>query len=197
MALNELELTAERKELLISIANYSAAALKENKILNLNFICTHNSRRSQLAQVWAHYAINHYKLQNINSFSGGTEVTAFYSNTVKTLQEVGFTFHIKSFSHQNPVYEISADNLTSPLRAFSKRYDNAVNNKPFMAITTCNHADENCPFIPDAQQRFHLPFTDPKAADGQADALEVYKNTSKQIAGELHFVFKTIKTLLG
>lgn len=197
IALNELELTDERKELLISIASYIAAELKEKKIVNLNFICTHNSRRSQLAQVWAHYAVNYYKLQNINSISGGTEVTAFYSNTVKTLQEVGFTFHIKDFSHQNPIYEINADGFKTPILGFSKRYDDALNQKPFIAITTCNHADENCPFIPEAIQRFHLPFIDPKASDNKSNALEEYKNTSKHIAGELSFVFKKVRTELS
>lgn len=196
-ALMDLELTDDRKKLLLAIAAFMADELKANNTVNLNFICTHNSRRSQLAQVWAHYAISYYKLKNVYSFSGGTEATAFFSNTVKTLQEVGFEFRIKEFSHQNPVYELTSDKFTTPLIGFSKVYDNPINQKPFIAITTCNHADENCPFIPDAVKRFHLPFIDPKASDNEPNTLEVYKNTSKIIAGELRFVFKTVRTLLG
>lgn len=196
-ALNELELTAMRKTLLTSIATFIADELKEKRTVNLNFICTHNSRRSQLSQVWAQYAIEYYKLSNIHSFSGGTEETAFFSNTVKTLQEVGFEFHIQKFSHQNPVYEIHADLFKAPLIGFSKVYDHTINQKPFIAITTCNNADENCPFIPDTVKRFHLPFVDPKASDNEPNTMEVYKNISKTIAGELSFVFKTVKTLVG
>lgn len=195
-ALNDLKLSAERRTLLEDIAQFMVSELKANKRVNLNFICTHNSRRSQLSQVWAHFAIDYFELRNIYSFSGGTEVTAFYSNTVKTLQEVGFIFHIKDFSHQNPVYEISAEKMKNPIIGFSKVYDDVVNQKPFIAVTTCNKADENCPFITDAVKRFHLPFVDPKASDNYPNTLEVYKNTSKIIAGELGFMLKTVREQL-
>lgn len=192
-ALKELSLSEERKSLLLKIANFIASELKSNNIVNLNFICTHNSRRSQLSQVWAHFAVDYFKLNLIHSFSGGTEATAFYSNTVKTLQEVGFEFHIKDFSHQNPVYEISSKNMTTNIVGFSKVYEHPTNQKPFIAITTCSHADENCPFIADAVQRFHLPFKDPKAADHTPEAMETYKKTSQLIAGELGYIFENVK----
>jgi len=188
-----LSIDSARIDLLTNIAQFIASEFKKNKIINLNFICTHNSRRSQLCQVWAKYAIDYFKLKNINSFSGGTSVTAFYRNTVKTLQEVGFKFEISEFSHQNPVYLISYKNCTSPIIGFSKFYDDEINKKPFIAITTCSNAEENCPFISEAIERFHLPFNDPKTFDNSLYKAEKYLETNKQIAGEIHFIFDFIK----
>ena len=135
-------------------------------------------------------------MSDINSFSGGTAATAFYRNTVKTLQEVGFTFQIIEFSHQNPVYAINYKNGINPIVGFSKLYDDEYNKKPFIAITTCSNADEDCPFIPDAIHRFHLPFVDPKSSDGFINQAETYLETNKQIAGEIHTIFKIVQDSL-
>ena len=191
-AFKEIELTAERKDLLNYIAKEIKKEYVKNNTVNLNFICTHNSRRSQLGQVWSFFAANYFDL-NINTFSGGTEVTAFFRNTVKTLQSVGFTFNIIDFSHQNPKYEISFEGTEKNILGFSKIYDDKVNPENFIAITTCNNADKNCPFIPTASHRFHLPFVDPKASDGTKEQDKTYLKTSKQIAGEIFFIFSEIK----
>ena len=192
-ALSDLQIDKKRIILLESIAAYIVNELKQHKNVNLNYICTHNSRRSQLAQVWSSYATNYFKFKNIENFSGGTAVTAFFRNTVKTLQEVGFKFQLSEFSHQNPEYLINYKNCTSPIIGFSKLYDSEQNKKPFIAITTCSNADENCPFIPDAIERFHLPFNDPKSFDNTLYQSEKYLEASKQIAGEIHFIFNIIK----
>ncbi|UMB54965.1 hypothetical protein MKD41_05695 [Lutibacter sp. A64] len=188
-----LSIDTARIDLLTNIAQYIANEFKKNKPIHLNFICTHNSRKSQLCQVWAKYAIDYFKLKNIDSFSGGTAVTAFYRNTVKTLQEVGFKFEISEFSHQNPVYLISYKNCTNPIIGFSKFFDDEINKKPFIAITTCSNAKENCPFISEAIERFHLPFNDPKTFDNSLYKAEKYLETNQQIAGEIHFIFDLIK----
>lgn len=192
-ALEDLKIDENRIELLKSIAHFIASELRVNRKVNLNFICTHNSRRSQLSQVWASYATFYFKLSEVKSFSGGTAVTAFYRNTVKTLQEVGFSFQIIEFSHDNPRYAINYKNGVNPIIGFSKLYDNDHNQKPYIAITTCSNADENCPFIPDAIERFHLPFSDPKAFDNTLYQSQKYLEANKQIAGEIHYIFKTVK----
>lgn len=185
----------ERKNLLRKIANSIEVVYKLDKIVRLNYICTHNSRRSQLGQIWSYFAADHFDL-NIHSYSGGTEVSAFHKNTVKTLQEVGFIFKIKEFSHQNPVYDISFENATKSTVGFSKIYDNPTNESPYFAITTCDSADENCPFIPEALKRFHLPYTDPKFSDDTERQQEVYLATNKQIAAELFYLFSEVKKQL-
>ncbi len=191
-----VEISSSRKELLSKIATTIAANYSSNNNeIAVNFICTHNSRRSQLGQVWTFFAANYFNL-NINALSGGTEVTAFHRNTVETLKEVGFTFAIEEFSHTNPKYEISFEGAQKSLLGFSKTYDDAVNKNPFIVITTCNNADENCPFIPEAIHRFHLPYTDPKHSDGSPKQEETYLKTSREIAAEMYFLFKKVKETL-
>ena len=188
-------ITEDRKIVLSNIVGAIAQEYSKNETVNLNFICTHNSRRSQLGQVWSFYAAHYFKL-NINAFSGGTEVTAFYRNTVKTLQKVGFEFQLIDFSHQNPTYQISFKGTKKAVLGFSKFYNDSLNKEPFMAITTCNNADINCPFIPTASHRFHLPFVDPKHSDGSDTQEETYLQTSQQIAGEVYFIFSEVKKLV-
>ena len=183
-----------RKELLLKIANKIAVNYNNNDI-NINFICTHNSRRSQLGQVWSFFAADYFKLP-INAFSGGTEITAFHRNTVKTLTEVGFKFDVDEFSHTNPIYRISFSDDKPSLLGFSKLYINIENKTPYFVLTTCNNADENCPFIPEAIDRFHVPYTDPKHSDDSAIQDETYLKTSRIIAAQMYFLFNEIKKLL-
>jgi arsenate reductase len=192
----KITISQERKLVLFKIAETISKIYASDKVVYLNFICTHNSRRSQLAQVWGFYAAHYFNL-NIKSFSGGTEVTAFYRNTVKTLQKAGFIFQLEDFSHQNPKYSISFDESKKSLLGFSKLFNYQDNLEPYMAITTCNNADKNCPYIPEASYRFHLPFVDPKFSDGTADYEKEYLKTNMQIAGEIFFIFSSIKKLLS
>ncbi|WP_439127442.1 hypothetical protein [Polaribacter sp.] len=191
----KVSLSNERKDLLLKISESIAKEYTKNEVVNVNFICTHNSRRSQLGQVWAFFAAQFFNL-NINAFSGGTEVTAFFRNTVKTLQKVGFDFKIEDFSHQNPKYIISFNGSKKSILGFSKRFDNPINKDPYIAITTCNNADANCPFIATAIERFHLPFVDPKASDGTDAQEETYLKTNQQIAAEVYFIFESVQKLV-
>ena len=191
-AKTKIILSDERKKLLLKISNGILEKYKKDGVANLNFICTHNSRRSQLGQIWGFFAANYFDL-NINSFSGGTEVTSFFRNTVKTLKKVGFSFNLENFSHQNPKYSISYEGTSKSILGYSKRYDNEENKNPFIAITTCNNADTNCPFIPEASLRFHLPFVDPKSSDETDLQDATYLKTNQQIAAEIYYIFSEIK----
>ncbi|WP_439131301.1 hypothetical protein [Polaribacter sp.] len=195
-AFKKSTISEERVKLLLKIAETIAKEYSIHEVVNLNFICTHNSRRSQIGQVWGFYAADYFGL-HINSFSGGTEVTSFYRNTVKTLQKVGFLFQVVDFSHQNPTYQIKFNGSKNVILGFSKLYDHPENKEPYMAITTCDSADKNCPFIPSATHRFHLPFVDPKHSDGSDIQEQTYLETNKQIAGEVYFIFSQVKKLIS
>lgn len=186
-----------RYELLMRIAKKIAQEYSERSKLNLNFICTHNSRRSQMGQAWSFFATEYFNLDNIYSYSGGTEVTAFHRNTVKCLQKSGFIFNVLDFSHQNPKYSISFNNSEKSILGFSKTFDDETNQYPYIAITTCDSADENCPFIPDAIDRFHLPYTDPKTADKTEERESKYMETCQQIAGEIFIIFEAVRKQLN
>ena len=177
----------QRKELLKPLKEYLSSKIKQKSVVNLNFICTHNSRRSQLSEVWAKIIGDFYGL-NINTFSGGIEITACNERTINSLSRLGFK--IKNLGGENPHYEIKyADNKT-PITLFSKLYDDPANPKTgFAAVISCSHADENCPFIPGAEKRISLPYEDPKAYDNTADEAKIYDERSIQIATEMKYVF--------
>lgn len=196
-AIKNTKLTITRESLLEKIATKIAENIQKDEEVNLNFICTHNSRRSQFCQVWAYYALEYYGIKNGNSFSSGTAVTAFHPNTIKALEHAGFRFNLEEFNHKNPKYIINYSGSKKEVLGFSKLVENEINKAPFIAITTCDHADENCPVILEASERFHLPYVDPKINDGEINEKETYKNTSLLIAAEMGYLFKKVKKQLS
>ncbi|MGM0636404.1 MAG: protein-tyrosine-phosphatase [Bacteroidota bacterium] len=186
------EIPAERKNHLAKIAQQLVNSSTKEKPLKLIFVCTHNSRRSQFAEVWANVIAEYYELNQAHFFSGGTEVTAFHPNAIAALAESGFKISATS-TGKNPLYKIAFSDKNH-LACFSKLYDNENNPKTdFSVLMTCAEADENCPYIPGAKRRASLTFEDPKVYDGQVDAVEKYKQTSLKIATEICYLIKHIK----
>lgn len=183
----------ERKEVLQPLIDYIQSKVAENKNVNLNFICTHNSRRSHLSQVWAQAAAHYYHLKNVNCYSGGTEATAMFPMAVKTLENTGFQI-TKLSNEMNPVYSIKYAENELPIIGFSKTFDHHFNPKSdFAAIMTCSQADAGCPFIPGAEKRIAVKYDDPKAFDNTPLQVEKYEERSNQIATEMLYVFSQIK----
>ena len=177
----------QRKELLKPLKEYLSHKIKQNSVVNLNFICNQNSRRSQLSQVWAKITGDFYGL-NINTFSGGVEITSCNERTINSLFRLGCG--INNLGGENPYYEIKYADDKKPITLFSKLYDDPPNPKThFAAVMTCNDADENCPFIPGAEKRISLPYEDPKAYDNTADEAKIYNERSIQIATEMKYIF--------
>lgn len=183
----------DRKIILRELIDFVQTKKDTDTIINLNFICTHNSRRSHLSQVWAQTMAYYYQLNNVFSYSGGTEATALFPSAVEALEVSGF--QIKKLSHEsNPVYAIKISNVLPPVIGFSKTFDDSFNpTTNFAAIMTCNSANEACPFVPGSEKRIPLTFEDPKAYDGTEQQAEKYLERSLQIATELKYVFSKIK----
>src|SRR5690606_5396835 len=140
---------------------------------DLLFVCTHNSRRSHIAQILARAAALRAGLSDIATFSGGTEVTAFNPRAVSALRRAGFT--IEDGAGDNPRYRVAVAAGLAPEEGFSKRFDDPPNPRAgFVAIMTCSQADAACPFIPGAAARVAVPYDDPKDADGTADEASRY-----------------------
>ena len=176
-----------RKDLLKPLRDYIVLKSKQKVEANLNFICTHNSRRSQLTQVWAKIISDYYGF-NINSFSGGTEVTNCNTRTIASFERMGFK--VKNPAGENPHYELTYHEKRKPIIVYSKTFDDISNPKNnFAAVMTCTNADENCPIIPGAEKRISLPFEDPKIFDNSAQESEKYDERSIQIATEMKYVF--------
>jgi arsenate reductase len=187
------KITEERKKTLQPLIDFIQSKVSDNLQIRLNFICTHNSRRSHLAQVWAQTAAYYFEVKNIFCYSGGTETTALFPRVVETLKESGFTIEMLSEGN-NPVYAIKFAATQSPVIGFSKTYDSVFNPESnFAAIMTCSQADSGCPFIAGAEKRIPITFEDPKAFDNSLQQTEKYHERSLQIATEMFYVFSEIK----
>jgi len=188
---NFKEINAERKSLLEKLASHIQEKLNSGKEINLVYVCTHNSRRSHLGQVWAKVAADFYGF-NINTFSAGTETTAFNQNAIDALISAGF--EIKKLDEvTNPKYELIFGEGKSNL-CFSKTIDDeSLPKENFVAVMTCGDADENCPFIPGCDLRIGTTYFDPKSYDNSILQDEKYTERSNQIAMACLYVFSLIK----
>jgi arsenate reductase len=189
-------ITAERKGELEELAAYVQTCLNNNKPCRLNFICTHNSRRSQMAQVWAATAAAHHGITGVSMFSGGTEATAFNPRAVAALERAGFEI-IKTTDDVNPVYHIRYSDEAPPMTCFSKVYNQMSNPKEwFCAVMTCSRADQNCPIVHGAGERIAITYEDPKVADDTPQEQAKYDERCRQIAREMLYVFSQVNAFV-
>ena len=192
--LETASLSEERKTVLQPLVEYIKAKSLERKTIQLNFICTHNSRRSHLAQVWAQALAAYFNIPNIECFSGGTESTAVYPMVIETFENAGFEIS-KEGNSKNPLYRINFAFEEKPIIAFSKKYDDTFNpQSEFAAIMTCSQADGGCPFVAGSEKRIAIMYEDPKISDGTPQQKQVYLERSEQIATEMKYVFSKINS---
>lgn len=186
-------ISAERKEILQPLIAFIQSKKDQDDTIRLNFICTHNSRRSHLSQIWATTMAYHFGVKNVFCYSGGTEATAMFPKVAETLAKQGFEV-LKLSENTNPVYAVKYAEDEQPITCFSKAYNNNFNPKShFAAVVTCNSADENCPVVFGAEQRFPIKYDDPKAFDG-TDLMDAkYAERSLEIAEEMFYVFGEVK----
>jgi len=172
------------------LIDYIKLKREKGQPIRLNFICTHNSRRSQFSQIWAQTAADYFEIPAFCD-SGGVEVTACNERTIHSLERSGFI--ISKHGHSNPIYFILHEKDARPNIVFSKLYDDIINpNGIFATIMTCSHADENCPFIPGAEARIPVRYEDPKEFDDTVLESTKYDERSKQIASEMFYVFSRV-----
>ncbi len=184
-----MEVSSERKIILQALIDYIQPKVVDCEAIRLNFICTHNSRRSHLSQVWAQTMAHYFGLTQVYCYSGGTEATAMFPKVAETLASQGF--QIQSLSEgTNPVYALKYTENETPIICFSKTFDDAFNpSSQYAAIMTCSSADEACPFIAGADQRLPIRYDDPKAFDGTESMDLKYQERSLEIAAEMYYVF--------
>ena len=192
--ISEKPVSQERQAVLQPLIDYIQSKVSEDKSIRLNFICTHNSRRSHLSQIWAQTMAFHFGIPNVYCYSGGTEATAMFPKVGETLIQQGF--EIQKLSQEiNPVYAVKFDENEPAVICFSKKCDDAFNpTTAFAAIMTCSSADEGCPFIAGAEVRLPIRYDDPKAFDG-TDLMDAkYAERSLEIAAEMYYVFSKVKS---
>lgn len=186
-------ISVERKAQLQKIAVYIEEQAKSNTPVNLTFICTHNSRRSHMSQIWAQTAAIFYNIPNVNCFSGGTEATAFNPRSVRALRAAGYEIEQQDETN-NPVYKVIIDDKQHFLNGFSKKFSDTPNpQKDFAAVMTCSNADKACPIVAGATARFAIPYLDPKVADNTDEEENKYNERCKQIAIEMFYLFSKVE----
>lgn len=183
---------AARKELLQKLSDFVREQTAAGKAAELNFICTHNSRRSHLSQLWAQAAAAYYDIAEVQCYSGGTEATAFNPRAVKAMQEAGFGINTIE-EGSNPVYKVRFAEEVAPLKAWSKRFDDAANpSEGFCAVMTCSDADQKCPFVPGVVLRLGITYEDPKHFDDTPQEAEKYSERFRQIGREMLYAFRQV-----
>ncbi len=186
-------ISEERKRILQPLIEFISSKISKNEEVRLNFICTHNSRRSHLSQIWAQTMANYYQIENVFCYSGGTEAIAMFPKVVETLTNQGFEI-LKLSETENPVYAVKFAENEHAVICFSKKYNDDFNPKSaFAAILTCDSADENCPIVYGAEARIPIKYEDPKKSDGTPEMNETYFNRSLEIATEMKFVFENLR----
>jgi len=187
-------ISKDRRDKLDKITDYLSDKFRTKETPKLIVICTHNSRRSHMGQIWLAVGAEYYNLPRIESFSGGTEATAFNVRAVNAFRNIGFDITSLDDDVHNPLYKVSWNNEMQPSEAFSKKYDAAPNPKEkFGAIMVCTEADKGCPIVSGCDFRLSLPYEDPKAYDDTE--LESIKYTERvtQIAREILYALSQVK----
>lgn len=183
----------ERKVVLGQIAASIAARLEDGADANVTFICTHNSRRSHMSQIWAQTAARYYSLDRVHAYSGGTQRTACNHRTVTAMRRVGFDIK-DATTGENPLYLVRYADDRPPIRAYSKLYNADENPKDgFIALMTCSSADKSCPVVQGAVARYAIHYSDPKVCDDTPTETTAYNERCREIAREMFYIMSQVR----
>ncbi len=177
-----------RQSILSELRSYIREKSEKGKTAQVLFVCTHNSRRSQLAQVWLDAGAAFYGFSALKTYSGGTKATAVHPFTLAALQRAGWQVDQPGTSlSANRHYRLKE---SPDIVLFSKTYDHSDNPKSeFIAVMVCSEADADCPYVAGAEKRLSLPYEDPGDYDEKADADAQYDRIGREIAREMLWVF--------
>ena len=183
----------DRQTELAVVANYIRERVSKSEPARLTFICTHNSRRSHLSQIWAQVAAEYYGIAGVQTFSGGTEATAFNPRAVAALQRCGLKIVADDPQASNPRYRVSSSDSSTPQICFSKAYGDPPNpNTHYCAVMTCSQADDACPLVMGCDLRIPIRYEDPKVADDTEFEAQRYDERAAQICSEMLYMMSRV-----
>ena len=123
---------------------------------NILVLCTGNSCRSQMAEGW----LRHFANGKAEVYSAGIETHGVNLKAIFYMKEASIDISKHTSNHVNEYLQIPFD---------------------FM-ITVCDHAKENCPYIPSKAKRFHHNFSDPSKAKGNEEEIaNAFRQTRDEI----------------
>ena len=145
-----------------------------SKKINLLFLCTGNSCRSQMAEGWARHLLGDV----IEAHSAGIETHGMNSNAVKVMAEAGVNITNQKSQHIDEFKDVDLD----------------------VVVTVCGHAHETCPYFPANCEVVHIGFDDPPkmakelAAQGasEEEQLDCYRKVRDQIKAAVEKLPETL-----
>ncbi len=140
------------------------------KKLNVLFLCTGNSCRSQMAEGWARAL----KGDVIEAYSAGIETHGLNPNAVKVMAEAGVDISKQTSKNVNTLLDIPFDYV----------------------VTVCGHANEHCPFFPGAAKVVHVGFQDPPAMAKLVESDEEKLNCYRRVRDEIKAFVETLPEAL-
>jgi arsenate reductase (thioredoxin) len=141
------------------------------KKLNLLFLCTGNSCRSQMAEGWC----RSLKSDTIDAYSAGIEKHGLNPNAVKVMAENGVDISTHTSNTLNELDHIDLD----------------------VVVTVCGHAHETCPVFPKNAKIVHHGFDDPpklaKQKGTEEEALNEYRRVCLEIKAYIETLPESVK----
>jgi arsenate reductase len=135
------------------------ASRVNSRKLNVLFLCTGNSCRSQMAQGWARAL----KENVIRAESAGVEPHGMNPLAVKVMAEAGVDISGQRSRHVDELKDIAFDYV----------------------VTVCDQAHESCPRFPGKTKIIHVGFDDPprlaEDAKGEEEAIGFYRRVRDEI----------------
>ena len=130
--------------------------------INVLFVCSHNSARSQMAEA----LLNKHGQPRFQAESAGMEPGTLNPHVVEVLKEEGIDI---------------SQNATKDVFEFYKQ------GKHFdYVITVCDIAGEQCPFFPSQKGKIHWSFKDPSKFEGsKEEIMEEIKKLKEQMKKEI------------
>ena len=187
------QIDVARGKALDELAHFVRERVRRGQTAQLTFICTHNSRRSHMAQIWAQTAAAYYQIPHIQTFSGGSEATSFNPRAAAALRRAGFRVD-QTTEGVNPICHVRFREDAPVIIAFSKIYNQPPNPATdYCAVMTCTQADASCPADMGAATRIALAYQDPKSADGTVGESAHYDARCRQISREMLNLFARAK----
>ncbi|MHC4642354.1 MAG: arsenate reductase ArsC [Planctomycetota bacterium] len=124
--------------------------------INVLFLCTGNSCRSQIAEGWA----NHLKSDVIEAHSAGIRPIGVNPKTIEVMAEANVDISDHSSKHIDDLVDIDFDYV----------------------VTVCDNARELCPVFPGPAKLVHRAFDDPYFATGsEEEIMEEFRKVRDQI----------------
>ena len=138
--------------------------------VNILFLCTGNSCRSQISEGWA----RHIGGDTVTAQSAGIEAHGKNPRAIAVMREIGIDISTQESTVVNDSMLQDAD----------------------VVVTVCGHADEQCPVLPRGVTRLRWPLTDPAKAIGTEDEImSEFRATRDEIEGRVSELLDSIRPM--